>query len=78
MPELNWYRMTLLHLSIVGCHVHETCSHLSSDYAYHTVWRLLFQQAAFQNPEHFQKQICSILKVLEVTLCHTHDVLVWP
>ena len=29
-------------------------------------------------PEHFQKRICSILKVLEVVLCRDHDVLVWP
>ena len=29
-------------------------------------------------PEHFQKRICSILKVFEVVLCQDHDVLVWP
>ena len=81
MPELNWYRMTLLHLSIVACHVHGTCSHLSRDYIYHTFRGFCFNKLPFEISsalEHFQKRICSILKVLEVVLCRDHDVLVWP
>ena len=37
-----------------------------------------FNKLPLEISEHFQKRICSILKVLEVVLCRDHDVLVWP
>ena len=48
-----------------------------------TIFITLFRGFCFNKlpssaPEHFQKRICSILKVLEVVSCRDHDVLVWP
>ena len=81
MPELNWYRMTLLHLSIVACHVHGTCYTCLVTIFITLIRGFCFNKLPFEissAPEHFQKRICSILKVLEVVLCREHDVLVWP